>query len=280
MTDIKSTLKKAKDFLRPTSPTAHLDAEMILTHVTGHSRSFFYTHPEKHLTLSQIQQAQNLLKARQKGTPMAYLTGHREFWSLPLKVNSTTLIPRAETERLVELALKLLASQPHAAILELGTGSGAIALALASEKANWDILASDISQAALQIAQNNLEHLAFNNVRLCRSDWFQHIPKQPFDAILSNPPYIAEQDPHLGQGDLRFEPQQALVSGPDGLDAIHHIIQTSLEYLKPGGLLLLEHGFQQKKAVLSALNQSGYEHAQCWQDWHGHDRVSGGWKPN
>lgn len=278
MTDLKAALNHAKAFLRPTSPTPQLDAEVLLMHVTGQSRAFFYAHPEYNLTPSQIQRFQTLLNARQEGTPVAYLTGQREFWSLSLNVNSTTLIPRPETERLVEVALKQLKNQPNAAILDLGTGSGAIALALASEQAHWEILASDKSEAALQTAQNNLEQFAFNHVRLCCSDWFQNIPKQQFDAIVSNPPYLAERDPHLERGDLRFEPQDALVSGSDGLNAIRHIIQTSLAYLKPGGLLLLEHGFQQKKAVLSTFNQWGYANAQCWQDWQGQDRISGGWK--
>jgi release factor glutamine methyltransferase len=191
-------------------------------------------------------------------------------------VDTHTLIPRPETELLVELSLNLLADTPKAEILDLGTGSGAIALACAKERPDWQITAADCSPAALQIAKENAANLGLT-VNFTLSDWFSNLAEnQRFDAIVANPPYIAANDPHLLQGDLRFEPSLALVSGDEGLNALKHIIEHSLDWLKPGGLLLLEHGFDQKSVIRSMLNNYGYSHVQCWQDWQNRDRVSGG----
>ena len=237
---------------------------------------FFYAHPEYTLTALQQEQYQNIVTKRVTGIPIAYLTGTREFWSLPLHVSKDTLIPRPETELLVELTLAQLTTTSPATVLDLGTGSGAIALALASERPDWNLLACDKSQAAVNTARDNATQLGIHNLNVLCSDWFASIPKQQFDAIVSNPPYIAERDPHLHQGDVRFEPRDALVSGIDGLDALHYIIKYSQDWLLPSGLLLLEHGFEQGPAVTSMLKQYGYQEVQCWQDWQGHDRVSGG----
>lgn len=278
MSNIKQALSQAVTLLTSTSPSAQIDAEVLLAHTLNTSRTFLYTHPEKILTDTQNDTYQALIAKRSAGSPIAYLTQYREFWSLPLRVSDATLIPRPETELLVELTLKFLKQNPAASILDLGTGSGAIALALASERPDWQILACDKSAAAMEMAQENATHLGLSNVTITRSDWFTDIPAQQFDAIVSNPPYIAADDPHLKEGDVRFEPLSALVSGKDGLESLTHIIKYSYEHLKPGGLLLMEHGFQQKEAVIQLLNQYGYEHVQYWQDWQGHERVSGGWR--
>ncbi|KTC96309.1 peptide chain release factor N(5)-glutamine methyltransferase [Legionella feeleii] len=277
MIDIKSALLQAITKLETQSSSARLDAEILLAYVLLKTRTYLYTYPDANLTQAQWQTYQRLVDQRSEGVPVAYLTGTREFWSLPLKVCEDTLIPRPETELLVELTLAQLADKPQAEILDLGTGSGAIALAFASECPDWQITACDFSQGALQTAEENAARLGLTNVCFCHSDWFEKIStQQHFDAIVSNPPYIAAHDPHLAEGDVRFEPSLALVSGEDGLTAIKHIIKHSIARLKPGGLLLLEHGFDQKFAVMSMLNEYGYLQVQCWQDWQGNDRVSGG----
>ena len=280
MIDIKRALNQAIDRLRPTSTSAQIDAEVLLAYTLSTSRTFLYTHPEKMLSNIEHETYEQLIEKRVEGMPIAYLTGTREFWSLPLIIRKDTLIPRPETELLVELTLTLLKSRSSISILDLGTGSGAIALALASERPDWNILACDVSQAALEVAHHNALHLSLNNVQMLCSDWFTSIPLQRFHAIVSNPPYIAKDDPHLKEGDVRFEPQQALSSGADGMDALRCIIERAYKHLLPGGLLLLEHGFSQKQAVMSLLYQHGYQHTQCWPDSRGHDRVSGGWVPS
>lgn len=276
--DIKQALHDAHALLAPTSPSAQIDAEVLLAYVLGSSRTFLYTYPEKKLALTQSDTYRQLIEKRCAGVPIAYLTGTREFWSLPLHVDESTLIPRPETELLVTLALMLQKNLSTASVLDLGTGSGAVALALASERPSWHILASDINQATVEIARYNASHLGLSNVDIVCSDWFSSLPEQQFDTIVSNPPYIATNDVHLEQGDVRFEPQRALVSGIDGLNAIRHLIQHSYHRLLPGGLLLLEHGYMQKQAVTMLLNTHGYEQVHCWQDWQGQDRVSGGWR--
>ena len=279
MTDIKKALKDAITLLSLSSPSAQLDAEVLLAFVLNTSRTFLYTHPEKILTSTVKTNYEHLILQRTEGQPIAYLTGTREFWSLPLRVSKDTLIPRPATELLVELALLLLKDWPTASLIDLGTGSGAIALALAVERRAWHIMASDINPGAIDIAQYNAAQLGLSNVMFMVSDWFNAIPLQSYNAILSNPPYIAEHDPHLIEGDLRFEPKNALMSGVDGLKSLTYLIKASYDRLLPGGLLLLEHGFQQREAVANLLNESGYEQIHCWQDGEGHDRVSAGWRP-
>ena len=271
---IKTELALATAALTPVSSSARLDSELLLSKIIHQSRTFFYTHPEYTLTALEHDTFQQLLAQRLTGMPIAYLIGTREFWSLPLDVTTDTLIPRPDTERLVELALSLLPETSHANILDLGTGTGAIALALASERPSWTLLACDKSQAAVNTARANATQLGIKNLNVLCSNWFNSIPKQRFDAIVSNPPYIAENDPHLLQGDVRFEPRDALVSGVDGLDALLYIIERSRDWLLPGGFIALEHGFEQGPAVTAALKQFGYQHVKCWQDWQGNDRVS------
>ena len=278
MIDIKQALGQAIAGLVDLSPSARLDAEILLAFVLRKSRTYLHAYPEALLNPKQWQAYQALLARRYKGIPIAYLTGTREFWSLELQVNKNTLIPRPETELLVQLTLDLLTSKQQATILDLGTGSGAIALALASERPAWQLIAIDSNPLAVETALHNSQRLNLTNFQVYCSDWFSAVPARLFDAIVANPPYIAEHDPHLAQGDVRFEPRSALTSGMQGLDAIDRIIKDSYARLQPGGLLLFEHGYDQKLAVLAKLEHTGYQSPQCWQDWQGNDRISGGWR--
>ncbi len=258
--------------------TPDRETEILLCHVLNKSRAYLFAHPEELLTSEQWETLQDLMTRRAQGVPIAYLIGEREFWSLNLKVNEHTLIPRHETERIVELALELIPNQPDLYILELGTGSGAIALALAKERPLWHIIAGDISQEALNIAQENAQSHEIKNVSFYQTNWFSTIPQQQYHALVANPPYIPEHDPHLQQGDLRFEPRNALVSSQEGLADLQCIIKQGHKYLLPDGLLLLEHGYDQKLKVQTILSELQYKNIQCWQDIHGNDRVSGGWR--
>ena len=278
MIDIRSALEQALLTLDKAHFDARFEAELLLGHLLGKNRAYLFAHPEKTLTDEQWSNYQALIKNRAQGTPIAYLTGQREFWSLPLKVSPDTLIPRHETELLVELALKNLPNEPNLKILDLGTGSGAIALALASERPDWQISACDASVHALEIAQENAKQLQISNVHFYLSDWFDSLPNTHYHAIISNPPYISENDPHLLQGDVRFEPLRALVSSQEGLADLQYIITSSYERLVPNGLLLLEHGYDQKFSIRAILNKLGYCNVCCWQDIAGNDRVSGGWR--
>jgi release factor glutamine methyltransferase len=277
MNDIRSALIWAVDHLAVAPTGARLEAELLLGHLLAKNRAFLFAYPERPLTPTQIERYQELIQQRAQGMPIAYLTGSREFWSLPLKVNQHTLIPRHETERLVELALELLPNEPLE-LLDLGTGSGAIALALASERPLWQLSACDKSLDALNIAEENARSLEYHNITFYHSDWFTSLPPKTYHAIVSNPPYIASEDPHLTQGDVRFEPISALVSGQDGLTDLQYIMTQSLNYLVPNGLLLMEHGYDQKNDIRALLNKLEYHEVECWQDLSGHDRVSGGRK--
>lgn len=253
-----------------------IDAEILLAHILGESRTYLYGHANDQLGAAEYKLFMDLVHERSAGVPIAYLTKMREFWSLPLTISAATLIPRPETERLVELTLDLVGDEPNAQILELGTGSGAIALAIAKERPNWQITATDISGPALQIAKANAAKLNINNISFYLSDWFDQIPQRRYQAIVSNPPYIAAADPHLSQGDIRYEPVSALVGGKNGLIALQYIIKHSYDYLLPHGLLLLEHGHDQKTAVLTMLMDAGFTDIGTWQDLQGNDRVAGG----
>lgn len=260
----------------PESDSARLDAELLLAHVLNKPRSFLLTWPEHQPQPAEIEHFYCLLKRRQRGEPVAYLLGRRGFWSLDLEVDRSTLIPRPDTERLVEVALERVVNQP-ARVLDLGTGTGAVALAIAVERPTWQVTGCDSSVEAVALAERNRQRLGIGNANFLSSDWFAGLGEGvSFDLIVSNPPYIADNDPHLTEGDVRFEPASALVSGADGLNAIRHIVQTAPGFLQPGGWLLLEHGWEQAEAVRNLLGARGFVEVQSWQDLAGHQRITGG----
>lgn len=257
------------------SDSATLDTEILLAHCLQKDRTYLYTWPERDVAQSVETEFRALLARRVAGEPIAYITGRREFWSLPLAVNPSTLIPRPDTERLVEVAQELIQT-PRAHVLDLGTGSGAIALALARENPGWSLCGVDIEPTAVALACENACALAIDNAKFLQSDWFAALPAQRFDAIVSNPPYIDVDDPHLGEGDVRFEPRRALVADNHGLAAIEKIIGAAPFHLRADGWLLFEHGYQQADAVRDLLSQADFFEVQTWRDWAGNDRVSGG----
>lgn len=258
------------------SPSPRLDAELLLAHVLGKPRSFLRTWPEHVLAPEQMSAFEHLLARRRTGEPIAYLLGRQGFWNLDLQVSSATLIPRADTETLVEAALELPLPD-HARVLDLGTGTGAIALALAAERPGWQVTGCDRVLEAVQLARHNAERMSIGNVNFVLSDWFAAVDcSARFDLIVSNPPYIAEHDQHLTQGDVRFEPASALISGPDGLDDIRQIVAQAPAFLARAGWLLLEHGWDQSKAVADLLAVQGFMDIQSRRDLGGHPRVTGG----
>lgn len=280
MIDIKHALDLAINQLAPYSDSARIDAEVLLALVLAKPRAYLYAHPEALMSSQQWLHFEKFIARRSLGTPVPYLTGMREFWSLPLKVSEETLIPRPETELLVELTLQNIQARTGAHILDLGTGCGAIAIALAKERKDWFITACDFSEGALNVAKENANQLNLQNITFFHSDWFSSLGESPqfFHAIVSNPPYIAANDPHLQQGSLPFEPQSALVGGSDGLTALEHIVKHSLARLEPDGLLLIEHGATQGNELMAMMRAYGYIDVHCWQDLHGNDRVCSGKK--
>ena len=252
------------------------ETEILLAHALGRDRAWLYAHADDVLAVEPAIAFHQLLVRRAAGEPVAYLTGRREFWSLDLAITRDVLIPRAETELLVERALQKIPQGAQVDIADLGTGSGAVALALARERPHARVLASDASAAALVVARGNAQRLRIGNVEFLESDWFAAIGARRFDIVVTNPPYIAENDAHLGQGDLRFEPLAALVSGVDGLDAIRVLVRDAPLHLKPGGWLLFEHGFDQGLACRALLERGGFADVFTAADLEGRDRVSGG----
>jgi len=275
--DFQAWLRAAASELS-TSESPRRDAEILLEHVTGKARTYLLAFGETLLTPEQEAQLAALLARRKTGEPVAHLTGEREFWSLPLYVSAATLIPRPDTECLVEQALARLPDGP-CRILDLGTGTGAIALALASERPDCQVTAVDVMPDAVALAQRNLARLGFSNVQINQSSWFSALAQHAFEMIVSNPPYIDEHDPHLSQGDVRFEPLTALVAANDGLADIEHIITTAREHLVPGGWLLLEHGWTQGAAVRALFSAAGYASVETCRDYGGNERLTLGKKP-
>jgi len=272
---ITNVLHQGQQILQKGSDSALLDTQILLSFVLNKPRSYLFTWPEKQLNNEQVEQFVNLLTRRYLGEPIAYITGEKEFWSLALKVSPVTLIPRPDTETLVELVLEHFVDIKHINCLDLGTGTGAIALALASENSTWKIDAIDFNAEAVQLAKLNAESLNLTQVNIFQSDWFTQIKTgKKFDVSVSNPPYIDGEDENLSQGDVRFEPASALVANEQGLADIKHIAEVAREFLTSQGALFVEHGYQQAQAVQKILIALEFESPQTEQDLNGHDRIT------
>lgn len=254
--------------------SARLDAELLLAEALGQSRSYLRAWPERTLTDEELQAFDRLVARRAAGEPVAHILGRREFWSLDLEVTPDTLIPRPETELLVELALTRIPAAAEWDIADLGTGTGAIALVVARERPGCRIAAGDTSTGALAVAERNARNLGLNNVRFVPGAWYQPFGDVRFDVILSNPPYIPADDPHLREGDVRFEPQSALVAGRDGLDDLRLIIAGATAHLRQDGWLLVEHGYDQGDAVAELFTRAGFCMVETARDLRGQPRVT------
>ncbi|OQW74449.1 MAG: protein-(glutamine-N5) methyltransferase, release factor-specific [Proteobacteria bacterium ST_bin11] len=273
---IQSLLSKANQQLLSASETPMLDAEVLLCHCLDKNRSFLRAWPEHQPSGQELTRFTSLIDQRSQGTPLAYLTGQREFWSRNFKVSSAVLIPRPDTELLVELCLKLLPVGQSCKIIDLGTGSGIVAITLAAERPLANVFASDLSTAALDIAHYNAAQLTNGNISFRQSNWFDSISEDSFDLIVSNPPYIAEHDPHLSEGDLRFEPSSALISPNNGLQDIRQIAEQARLRLQDKGRLLVEHGYNQQTEVQTIFHELGYQHVNTHADLSGNPRVTSG----
>lgn len=256
--------------------SATIDAEVLLMHCCAIDRSKLWTQEQQLLTTEQYDEFQRLLRLRHQGHPIAHLTGEKEFWSLPFTISPNTLIPRPETELLVQQALLRIAETSALSIADLGTGSGNIAAAIGHERPDSEIVAIDIDTDVVSVARQNFETLGLTNIDCLPGSWCEPLGKRRFDVIVSNPPYIAKDDPHLHQGDVAHEPGLALIAGSDGLSVIRVIIEQARQHLEPGGWLLLEHGFDQRDDVGRLLLQQHYINIQCYYDLSGHARVTEG----
>ena len=278
MTTVTELLQKAEQSIN-CSDSARLDAEILFCDVMQFDRTRIYSHPEQIVPDDKSALFQSLIQQRQQGRPIAHLTGKKEFWSLELTINEDTLIPRPETELLVETALQIIPDDTIFNVLDLGTGSGAIAIAIASERPDCNIVATDINANALTMAKKNAETYQLKNIELYISDWYRDIPLQPFDLIVSNPPYIKQDDEHLSQGDVRFEPEIALVAGADGMQAINMILENAKNYLASDAYLLIEHGYDQGSLVEEAFLKHAFKQLKTFQDLSGQDRMTIGQSP-
>jgi len=274
MTTIKEILTEARTRLK--GPEASIDAELLLEAICAISRSRQFSHPDEQLLEDQVEQYKSALERRLSGEPLAHITGRRGFWDVDLRVTPDVLIPRSDTEILVEQALQRIPYNASWQIADLGTGSGAIAIVIARERPQCELTATDNSAAALALARENATALGVNNISFVAGSWSQPLKLRQFDVILSNPPYIRTDDPHMLGGDLPAEPIQALVSGSDGLDAIRRIIEDSATCLKPNGWLLLEHGYDQAAEVSDLLQHADFNEIFTQKDYGGNSRVTGG----
>ncbi len=274
MTDIQTALNHATQTLNSTSDSPGLDAEILLAFCLQKPRSHLKAWPEKKLSEAVVTTFKNLLQQRQQGKPVAYLTGNKEFWSLKFAVNEQVLIPRPDTELLVELSLDFIRKSQASRVLDLGTGSGILAICLAKECPHLQITACDISPQALVVAQKNADQHQVSHIQFLQSNWFDSIPPTNFDLIISNPPYIAENDPHLKQPDLSYEPQIALVADKQGLADIERLIQTAPRFLRASGALMLEHGYNQADYVQRLFERNHFKNIQTFNDLSGNPRVT------
>jgi len=272
--NVSQLLSSATEKLQASTDSPRLDAEVLLAHSLNKTRTWLITWPDKELSEAEISGFNTLLERRLKGEPIAHITGTREFWSLPLMVTADTLIPRPDTELMIEQILHCYPPEPSISLVDLGTGSGAIALALASERPNWNITATDQSSEALKIAQKNADTLNITNVTFIQGNWFEPLKGMQFDVIASNPPYIPKSDPHLSEGDARFDPITALASGEDGLDDIRLITRQSKEHLKSKGMLFIEHGYDQKEEILAIFQQNNFSNINQHHDIANNPRLT------
>lgn len=273
---VRTLLDRATEALALTSPTGALDAQLLLAAALGRPRTWVAARPELVPDAAQRERFAALVARRRAGEPVAYLRGEREFWSLPLRVTPDVLVPRPETETVVEAVLARIEPDAAHALLDVGTGSGAIAIAVARERPRCTVTATDVSERALAVARANARALGADNVLFARGAWYDAVPGQRFRLIASNPPYVKETDPVLAKGDLRYEPALALAGGPDGLRELRAVIAGAPAHLEPGGMLVVEHGADQREAVHALMHEAGFELVQCYADLAGLDRVSAG----
>ena len=272
---ISEALDYGKEQLEGVSDTPRIDTECLLMHVLEVNRAHLRAWPEKSLSTHEAEVYRKLIQRRGQGTPVAYLTGSKEFWSRSFLVGHGVLVPRPETELLVELAINRMSKVIVRDLLDLGTGSGVIAITLALEYPETRIMATDCSEEALHIARSNAQKLVAHSVEFRMGNWLEAIPPgQTFQVIVSNPPYIPSDDPHLKIGDLRFEPKLALESGIDGLDAIRRLCEQARSYLEPDGLMIVEHGYDQAEPVRALMHAHGYINIMHHKDLQGHDRAT------
>jgi release factor glutamine methyltransferase len=274
--NIHASLHEAAAALKKTINTdeSRLEAQLLLEHTLKVNHAWLIAHAENELDSRDQLQFHELIQRRMTGEPIAYIIGEREFYGLTLKVTPNTLIPRPDTETLVDTALSLIPKNAPKTILDLGTGTGAIALVIAKHRPLSQLTAVDASYEALKVAQENAQHLTIPNVHFLQSNWFEHLLNQTFDLVISNPPYIEESDPHLNQGDLRFEPLSALASGNDGLNDIRHIISHVKKHLNPHGWVLIEHGYNQSSRVADLMRLAEFNLIQHVNDLAGIERVT------
>lgn len=270
---ISTALHWAIERLAPVHDTARLDAEVLLAFALGRPRSHLHAWPERGLDPDAWSRFRGLVERRYAGEPIAYITGRREFWSLDLAVTRDTLIPRPETELLVELALQTMTEGRPVRVADIGTGTGAIALAIAGERPQSTVVATDISAAALQVARGNALRLGIRNVEFREGNLCAPLREEIFDIIVSNPPYVENDDPHLARGDVRFEPISALAAGPGGLDVINRLASCARDHLAEGGWLLMEHGYDQAQEIRRLLSRYGYTEITSRRDGAGHERT-------